>query len=187
MPGSVSAVQRLLACSAGMPHSDSQAIKSHISPCVALPKDIDRRPTVKTLRVVSQISLEVKHQIHLPVRNEMPFEIKPQAFLNSLNKVGTSGHPGHRSVKESCLYLPVLIAACGKACEPGGAGRAHTREILVKFHTMSQCYCLLVAPLHTNIGENFSTLSEALRKRKGPKFICFFFVCKILCRPQEEM
>lgn len=28
-------------------------------------------------------SLEVKHRIRLPVRNEMPFEIQPRAFLSS--------------------------------------------------------------------------------------------------------
>lgn len=49
------ATVQLLALSADMPHSDSQAIKSHISPRISLPKDIDRHQAraVKVFRLAS--------------------------------------------------------------------------------------------------------------------------------------
>lgn len=93
----------------------------------------------------------------------MAFEIKPQALLNSLSKLETPDHPRQRSAKQSCMHLPILISARGKAYKPGEVRRAHTGEILVKFCTRSQCYCPLVAPLHTYFEGNFSRLSEALQ------------------------
>lgn len=66
-------------CSAAKPHRDSHAVKSHVFlPNCSTPARLQRH-----FRPAGEISLEVKHRIRLPVRNEMPCEIQPQALLSS--------------------------------------------------------------------------------------------------------
>lgn len=53
-------------------------LKATFPPKLLYPSEAAKAP-----RPVREISLEVKHRIRLPVRNEMPFEIQPRALLSS--------------------------------------------------------------------------------------------------------